>query len=231
MYSSPIMIKLRSIARRIGLTRAIVRIRGEAQYEERFSNAMLSAIYPGAVVWDVGANVGFYSAKFSDRVGPRGTVIAFEPVPVCFDALQNAVADLSNVRCMNAALGQSTGDFVFDVGDGSVNPNAHIVERGTESTGKTLALPVYTGDVAAKQFSLPSPNLVKIDVEGFELEVVRGMQDLLRASSCRHVFVEVHFLKLQERGLANAAKELCRVLGSLGFAVSWIDASHLHARR
>jgi hypothetical protein len=72
---------------------------------------------------------------------------------------------------------------------------------------------------------------VKIDVEGFELEVVRGMQDLLRASSCRHVFVEVHFLKLQERGLANAAKELCRVLGSLGFAVSWIDASHLHARR
>ena len=71
MYSSPIMIKLRSIARRIGLTRAIVRIRGEAQYEERFSNAMLSAIYPGAVVWDVGANVGFYSAKFSDRVGVK----------------------------------------------------------------------------------------------------------------------------------------------------------------
>ncbi|MBL0928133.1 MAG: FkbM family methyltransferase [Phycisphaerales bacterium] len=231
MYTSPVMIKLRNIARSMGLTRAILRLRGEQNYEERFGNAMLGAIDPGAVVWDVGANVGFYSQKFSDRAGPGGTVIAFEPVPVCFAELQKAVAGRANVRCVNAALGQSSGELTFDVGDGSANPNARVVEGGAPAAGKTLKLPVHTGDDAAAKLALPAPNFVKIDVEGFELEVVKGMQNLLRAPACRNVFIEVHFGLLQKRGLDNAAKQISGLLESLGFTVAWIDASHLHGRK
>lgn len=65
-------IKLRSIARRVGLLALIQPMFRGRTYEEEFGNAMLGEVRPGDVVWDVGANVGLYTRKFIDKVGPSG---------------------------------------------------------------------------------------------------------------------------------------------------------------
>ena len=72
---------LRSTARKFGLTRfaakALGALPGAAQYEECFGNAVVAAVRPGDHVWDIGANVGLYTARFSERAGATGSVCAF----------------------------------------------------------------------------------------------------------------------------------------------------------
>jgi FkbM family methyltransferase len=225
------VVKLRNVARSVGLTRLIARLGYSARYEERFGRALIGSIRPGDVVWDVGANIGFYAAQFAERVGPSGTVVAFEPVPQCFRELSRAVAGASNVRLVNAGLGSVSGTVRFDVGDGSVHQNARVLE-GSAAPGTTvLELPIYSGDEAAASQALPHPTLAKVDVEGFELDVLRGMSGLLRSERCHDVFVELHFGVLAKRGQPGAPDEIVRLLRDLGYTVKWVDPSHVHATR
>jgi hypothetical protein len=75
------------------------------------------------------------------------------------------------------------------------------------------------------------PNVVKIDVEGFEAEVLRGFGALLERPSLRAVCVEVHFALLDTRSERNAPAEIERRLYAAGFRCRWADHSHLVAVR
>ncbi|HVZ94002.1 MAG TPA: FkbM family methyltransferase [Phycisphaerales bacterium] len=225
------VVKLRNIARSMGLTRAIAKMRGPSNYEERFDNAMFGSIRAGDTVWDIGANIGFYTDKFSAAVGERGRVVAFEPVPGCFEQLSAKVAGRGNVRLINAGLGSQSGTVTFDIGDGSVHPNARIVDAGATARGKSLQLPIHTGDDVLSKLGAPAPNVAKVDVEGFELDVLRGMTSVLRSPGCRDVFVEVHFGLLADRGQSKAPDEIVKLLREMGYTVRWVDASHVHASR
>ena len=77
----------------------------------------------------------------------------------------------------------------------------------------------------------PVPSIVKIDVEGFELEVIRGLVRLLPLPQVRAVFVEVHFQTLATRGVPYAPAEMTRLLTSHGYDVKWIDPSHFVGRK
>lgn len=225
------VVRLRNAARALGLTRLIGRWRNAAGYEERFGKAMLGAVRPGDTVWDVGANIGFYTEEFSKAVGEGGRVVAFEPVPGCFAQLSQRVAGRANVTLVNAGLGRESGTVTFDVGDGSVHPNARVIEDAAAAGGHVMRLPVYTGDDAARTRNIPPPNVAKIDVEGFELDVLNGMRGLLSSPACRDVFVEIHFGLLNERGMPKAPDRIVQLMREAGFAVKWVDASHIHASR
>jgi Methyltransferase FkbM domain len=71
------------------------------------------------------------------------------------------------------------------------------------------------------------PTVIKIDVEGYELEVLRGFGDLLESKDLLAVFIEVHFRLLHERGLDNAPDEISSRLIRAGFKVRWLDLSHI----
>jgi hypothetical protein len=78
-------VKLRSIGRKMGLHRWVWRIRATLQpnrnYEERCHRTLEDTVMQGDVVWDIGANEGFYTELFCRWVGPQGRVVAFEPNP------------------------------------------------------------------------------------------------------------------------------------------------------
>ena len=225
------VVKLRNVARSVGLTRVLSRFRSSSSYEERFGKTMLGALRPGDTVWDVGANVGFYTEQFAKIVGDGGKVIAFEPVPSCYDQMAKLVGSMPNVRMVKAGLGSSSGTLTFDVGSADVTLG-RVVEGGAAAPGaKLLHLPVYTGQDAVAKENLPAPTFVKVDVEGFELEVLSGMASLLREPSCRNVFVEIHFGILAKRGLSKAPDEIVILLRGMGYTIHWVDASHIHASR
>lgn len=73
--------------------------------------------------------------------------------------------------------------------------------------------------------------MVKIDVEGFELDVLKGMSGLLADPALRAIFVEVHFLALANRGLHTAPADMIALLRAAGFEIQWIDPSHFGATR
>ncbi|NEN94750.1 MAG: FkbM family methyltransferase [Moorea sp. SIO3I7] len=71
------------------------------------------------------------------------------------------------------------------------------------------------------------PNIIKIDVEGFELEVLKGIQTVLSSSTLKAVFIEVHFKLLEENGYTNAIEMIVKILHKYGFSTTWIDFLHI----
>lgn len=154
-------------------------------YEDRFSDALLACIAPDDSVWDVGANVGYYTERFS-RLASH--VIAFEPVAENCSQINSKM--LPKVECFQTALGEATGEAEMFV-NGPFSSIALASQHGVPPR----TVKIVRGDDLT---SLRPPSVVKIDVEGYELEVIRGMQRTLRG--VRALFVEVHFQILEQRG-------------------------------
>lgn len=228
-YSSKFAIGARSVGQRFGVLRPIVRLYRayfSKSYEERFNKALLNAIRTADVVWDVGANIGLYTQLFAERA-KAGCVVAFEPSPRSFAILKKATSDKRNVQLHNVALAEFEGlaDFYVNPDDASGVTDSFAKHEGGANL---VQVSVSRGD----DFALTQvPNVIKIDVEGFELEVLKGLSDTLRSDQLRAVFIEVHFLELARRDLRKAPAELVALLKEGGFSVSWIDPSHIAAER
>jgi FkbM family methyltransferase len=190
---------------------------------------LLAAVRSGDTVWDVGANVGVYAAQFAER--GAANVVCFEPAPAAVAALRHRFpegsAGANPVRIVPIALADRRGTATFSA-DGS-SPNNQI---GTsDGTKPTVEIQVRSADEALIEFALPTPNVIKIDVEGYELEVIEGLSRLLASKELRSVFVEVHFSLLHNRKLDEAPASILQTLRQHGFRVHWVDPSHIGAHR
>lgn len=224
--TSRMMLALRSAGRSLGLNRLIARMLPQESYEDRFWQAFEQTVRASDVVWDVGANVGLYSTKFSGLVGETGSVIAFEPSPVNRARLQENVGALRNVVVQPLALGRSAGEVKFAQGEDDLGATSRVVDKGGDGGG-LLTIRMETGDSLVASGVAPGPTILKIDTEGFELDVIAGLRNSLAARSLRMVGVEVHFGILQDRGLSAAPAEIERMLEDCGLRLQWVDASHL----
>jgi FkbM family methyltransferase len=185
--------------------------------EEEYA-AFKAAIRPGGVVLDVGANVGAYTVLFAKWVGPAGRVYAFEPAPETRAALErqvalNGVADRVVVR--PEAVAAATGTRAFQAaGLRGDNRLASAFEAGIEV--QTIALDDFCARHAV------TPDFIKIDVEGVELEALRGGRRAIAAASARGgVFVELHPAEWPRIGVTRESIE--SELRSQGLALSRID--------
>jgi len=222
-------INLRSFSRNIGLVRVINRFRTNRPYEDRFHKAIEDAIRPGDTAWDIGANVGFYTETFCSRVGPQGCVVAFEPFPESLEQIRERLPDCAWLRLENVALGDEDTLRHLVLSD---NSTTHHLDSGTgqDPDARSIPVTVVRGDSVRQRLG-GAPNLIKVDVEGFEEEVLSGLSETLSEPNLRAVFVEVHFHLLSQRGQANAPVRIEKMLRAKGFRVAWLDASHLQAIR
>lgn len=182
-------------------------------YEPMVQEAMRRVIRPGAVVLDIGANVGLMSLVAARLTGPGGQVIALEPQLDAVRALE-AHARLNGfgmVRAIQAAAGARSGTMQMVVTAdpawtimGSVGDHPDAVRRET--------VRVVTVDELVADGESPPPSVVKIDVEGSELDVLAGMSRTL--SEHRPVLIaEMH----------GHGTEFCRVVREHGYEVENID--------
>jgi FkbM family methyltransferase len=154
---------------------------------------------------DVGANIGIYTCWAARIVGPAGWVHAFEPIPSTCEVLrrhldQNQLIDRVTVTC--AAGGGHSGTMTLYELAG-VSGWASSYPRRPNS--KPVEVPVVTID--CQTANLPTPRLVKIDVEGFEQYVLKGMSGLLTRENPPVVAME-----LSDRQLRSAGSSVDAVL-------------------
>lgn len=144
-------------------------------YEREQTALFQEWIRPGATVLDVGGHVGYYTLVSARLAGPTGRVVAFEPNPANHDFLRRHVAinGLANVEVVQAAVSSSNGTARFDFGSGS--GTGHLAESGAIEV-RTVRLDDFCAERGLR------PNAIKIDVEGAELEVLRGGEQTIAAS-------------------------------------------------
>ncbi len=178
-----------------------MRIKGGFLFLPRAEKEDVFHIYEGQlvgqVVFDVGANIGTTTLFFAKQVGPEGFVVAFEPVPSLARRLWDNVQvnNLRNVRLFELALGdteQRTELAYLPDSSGLSTIRLDLVqERIRKSVVEMIPVKVTTLDSVVERESLPLPNLIKIDVEGFEYQVLLGAQKTLSQARPR-LCIEIH---------------------------------------
>jgi FkbM family methyltransferase len=146
----------------------------EQQSYESFANAVRG----GDVVYDVGAHIGTYTVLALQKSAPSGRVVAYEPVDLTRDFLKrhlqwNCGGDRVVVRPV--CCGSQTGQASLYFREGEMSGDSGLVPvNGAKST----VVPVRTLDSEVKELGLV-PTIIKIDVEGWELEVLKGAENIL----------------------------------------------------
>jgi FkbM family methyltransferase len=193
-------------------------LRRERLRSMRADTLFLSGIIPaGALCFDVGANVGDKSEAMW-RAG--AAVVAFEPLPECAAEIRARFPSQASVRVVQAAMGSEDGLGVMHLARWTTMASFVPGWAGPDDAKQDLPVPVLTFDAA--RHALGMPYFCKIDVEGWELELMKGMSEMPRV-----VCFEFH------RDSANLAQtaaciERLASLAPIELNISPAESFHLH---
>ena len=203
------------------------RVRLSARYRHVSWNpdeyhAFRAAVRPGTTVLDVGANVGAYTLMFATWVGETGRVFAFEPAPDACEGLRTHVMMNGfddRVTILEAAAAEMVGTAAF-----ALHPSggASSLELASVDNATRVTVATETIDSVCRAHAL-LPAVIKIDVEGAELDVLRGARNTLTLPGL-HVFVEFHPAAWRAAGLSRA--DLEQELHEQGFGVEPLDPAY-----
>jgi len=180
------------------------------EWAEAELRLLATTIQPGALVLDVGANIGCHTVFFAQAVGPEGRVLSFEPERVLFQQLCANVALNShdNVLTFNMAVGDNGGTIPVLELDHTTRQNFGGLSLAGDSQGPASAVSLMRIDA----LQLPDCSLIKIDVEGMELDVINGASETIE----RH-----HPVLYVENNIEAKSGPLIARIEELGYHLYW----------
>lgn len=160
-------------------------------WEQSVMEFLKEKLSAGDVVYDVGSNIGLYAVLLGKLVGEKGLVIGFEPEQKNYDHLLKNLSlnSLNNVHIHRVALGDCDGEGKLYCGEDLLFANL-LNPREKETSYEVVK--IMEGDSFRKAENLPVPRAVKIDVEGYEYGVLKGLKKTLQSPACQFVSCEVH---------------------------------------
>ena len=174
-------------------------------YERQTKTALRKLVAPGSLVLDIGANIGAHTLHLAKLAGPAGRVMAFEPTDFAFRKLSrnlelnpSLAARVQAYHCfLTASDGTSVPDAIYSSWPLEKQAGLHAKHLGREM--KTEQAQARSLDSMLSEHADRKVQLVKLDVDGFECDVLRGATAMLR--DMRPVFVmELAPYVLEERG-------------------------------
>ena len=178
---------------------------------------LLSSIRPGDVFYDVGANVGVYSCLVAGVNGT--TIVAFEPHPENADRLvENAALNDADITLYRYALMDDDGTAELAITDDALGSAGHTLLTDYHGDPETVTVTERPGDDLIEEEGIPTPTVVKVDVEGAEMSTLRGLGDALESPTCRLVYCEIHEGPLRSQGYSTS--DVRQLLADHGFEVT-----------
>ncbi len=168
-------------------------------YEFEKQRQLIGLIQPEDTIYDIGANVGFYTLLFAHLVGSKGKVVAFEPLPnnVAYLKKHLVLNKVANAVVFEGAVADTNETVRFSLG---TNPSmGHLSNNGE------LLVQQHCLDDLMAQIPLPAPNLMKFDIEGGEFRALLGCRTILQ----KHrpiVFLATHGDQVKEQCLKILAE-------------------------
>ncbi len=177
-------------------------------YETEVQSIIKSHLFPGAVFYDIGANNGFITLLAASLVGHDGLVFAFEPLPGNVRILQKNIEMNYIQGCVlvDKAVSNKNGRQELFVSKSSATPS--LLRAGPHDV-ESISVSTVTLDEFVQ--SHPAPDLIKMDVEGAEVDVLEGATSLLYGDKAPGLIIEVHDQKKGE--------EVEKILGNAGYRI------------
>lgn len=188
---------------------------------------MRQGISPKTVI-DVGANVGQFAVACK-KIFPSATVHSFEPLPECVVKLKRHLSKFADVYVYPIALGEQSGEVMFHV-------NSHSHSSSILALGErhhrafpharethTIKVPLSTLDFEMKSISMKGPVLLKLDVQGYEPQVLEGATETLKRVD--YVLLEASFRPMYEG--EKTFMPIARAMEERGFEflrpIAWLN--------
>ncbi|MCU0317341.1 MAG: FkbM family methyltransferase [Fimbriimonadaceae bacterium] len=179
----------------------------KGRYEAVRCQILSDLILPGMIVWDVGAHCGYTVLLACRRVGDRGKVFAFEPNPENLWYLRSHIEwnGISNATVFPCALAGEVGEATFVLRGSGTGSLGHI------DGGREISVIVRTVDEIVSTGEAVGPDFIKMDVEGAELDLLRGAIGALVTRPVR-LLIATHSAQLHEQCRAFLAAQGYEVL-------------------
>ncbi len=194
----------------------------------RFENQevllILSALAPGMIFFDVGANVGLFAISAAKKISGNG-VFAFEPCSSTYGLLkQNLLLNgLADVNAVQIALGDVVGDGALQInsrGRDGLNTLGKALHPESRVVGHEQ-VHITTVDVFMNRHNVPRVDVMKVDIEGAELMLFRGARNLLERADAPLILYESGFLTL---GFGYHPAEVPRFLKACGYTLLLLNS-------
>jgi FkbM family methyltransferase len=144
---------------------------------------------PGDVFWDVGASVGAVSAYFAHPKHKLARIDAFEPNPSPYQTLRSLFSNNPLVKTHPFGMGDTDGSPTMSLSEGCSNLSSLATDF---QQGLGVQVQIRRGDTLRRELALPPPNVLKIDVEGFEPQVFAGLSETIAESRPFMIFEHSH---------------------------------------
>ena len=207
-----------------GLSRDVA-VRGSR--EEQLKYIIDRTVGPGDVILDVGANIGYYAIMLAKRVGSSGKVYAMEPEPRNFDLLQRNIrlngadqiveafhigaSNVSGVEKLNVSRFSNLHSFLSD-GDDSANGS---------DPGELVEVPMT--DLSSFIQGKRRVDMLRMDIEGYEVEVLTGLEEAIRDGSWTgNILFECHFPRYTQ---SHSMREPLKVLLDCGYHARYMSST------
>jgi len=176
----------------------------------------------GQTCLDVGANIGCVSLSWA-RSNKSGIIVAIEPHPATFERLvkNRELNGATNVKLLHAAASRQSGTVALEVDDDSSMAHTGGSDMPSLNKFRIVEVPAYSLDEVVRKYQLAAVDLLKIDVEGYEMECLHGAGETLRITDrviveyhserlrqeCRNLLIQNGFLLQEESGSIFASKK------------------------
>lgn len=188
-------------------------------WEPAFATALAQAVHPGAVCYDVGGYRGFYSGVFACSGASK--VYVFEPNPqncTCLDSLVS-LNPQAPIQLFRMALGDHRGPIGFNLmSEATMGKVSSSPFQPDAVPSRAISVEMTTLDLLFEAKQIREPQVIKIDVEGAEVLVLRGAKRVLETFHPA-IFLEVHSHEL--------ARECAEFLGRLGYSYTILETGNL----
>jgi FkbM family methyltransferase len=173
----------------------------------------------GMNIIDVGANIGATTLSLAKRVGLSGEIFSFEPSPYNYKLAHENISlnNFSNIKLINQGLGdQKTTAFLYNVNTNNRGMQRLLKNDSENSSYEKSSVQIDTLDNSMNNLSIPSPSFIKIDVEGYEYNVLLGGKGTILKYKPA-LFIELDDNNLREQG--SNAKELIQLIKQFEYKI------------
>jgi FkbM family methyltransferase len=142
------------------------------------------------IIFDVGANIGQTALSYLKNF-PDAEIFSFEPISETFQQLRANVYGKSGVKCFNLAMGRESGSIQVQLQSCSLFNS--LSNKGNYATGRAEIVRVVSLDEFLEEKQIPHIDILKIDAEGFDLEVLKGGTKFLQSAKDVFLYIETTF--------------------------------------
>jgi FkbM family methyltransferase len=172
-----------------------------------------------STVLDIGSNIGQFAISFNSAM-PKAKIFSFEPIPECFRELQKNIENIPNITAFNIGLGDFSGDLEFEENEHTMSSSflkmtsLHKQAFPHTTSSKLTKVKVEKLDSFAEKIIINRPLLIKLDVQGYEEQVIKGGENII--SQAAIIIVETSFTTLYEE--QPLFKDIYDLLKKRGFS-------------